>query len=146
MPSRSYRFVNLRKVFGVRAQAVHASIDLEVHSALALRVSGRGLLQQFNVLARPDCRGELMLDDLPLFAAPETAQDQDALFDPGASQCEALLNAAHGKPFCSGFAQRPRTTQGSVAVGVTLDDRADRHLFPHMGLDRAQVMTQRAER
>src|SRR5215831_4669227 len=74
--SRADGFEDSRQVFRVGAQAVHPGIDLEMNSraALGLQLDCFGSsLQQLDVAWLPDCRSQLVPDDVFFLARPKSA-------------------------------------------------------------------------
>ncbi len=67
-------------------------------------------------------RSEIVLDKIFLFAAPETAENQNWLAHAKLAQFDSFSGRSHAKPIRARFLQRLGNLRPPVAVAIALDD------------------------
>src|SRR5215469_6738466 len=104
----------------------HSRIDLDVHGECLLSQLLCGAIYLGDLFRAPHRRCEVVLNHDFAFSAPDSAHEKDASDNACLTQLKALVGACNSEPRGSCSLQRPSTLDGSMSVGITLHDRANR--------------------
>ena len=140
--SRLQRCANLRQVLDRDAQPSHTRVDLQMHRMPRHAQPGGGPLQQFDLLALPDCRGQAQADDFFFLAAPEPGHQQNPAADSGIAQRNRFIERSYALPARAFFFQRAGALDCAMAVGIRLHHRANFHSRTDVLLHYAKVVAQ----
>ena len=112
---------------GRHSHAAHAGVNLEVNGELSVGAPRpHGALQALDVIQGPDGRRKPVGDHGIFFAAPVAGHQQQAPADAGLTQACALFRGSDAEPPRALGFERPAAVDYPVAIGIALDDRANR--------------------
>jgi len=117
-----------RKTVRVRrqnAQAVHASIHLQLNLDVFLSYLGGGGFKGEELFAAMDRRSKIVLEENLFFARPEAAQHQNRREHACPADFDSLGRGSHAKPIGAGLFQGLGNLRSAVAITIALHNRED---------------------
>ncbi len=110
----------------VLADAVHAGVDLQMHTPALPRALG-GFVDGLDLEHGTGRHVEVVFQKQRNLRTDDAAQNEDRLRQSRAAQRDSLFHEAHAKVVCVEVGKDPRTREQAVAVGVGFDHCHDLH-------------------